>query len=83
MTIELYAHPFSSYCQKVLIALYENATPFDWRVLDGRLQAECRQDTDDDHDVVRREFLDGVGQARDLEMHADVLWQLGWTAAGA
>jgi glutathione S-transferase len=29
----LYAHPFSSYCQKVLIALYENATPFDCRVL--------------------------------------------------
>jgi glutathione S-transferase len=24
---ELYAHPFSSYCQKVLIALYENDTP--------------------------------------------------------
>ena len=31
----LYAHPFSSYCQKVLIAFYENATPFEWRVLDG------------------------------------------------
>ncbi|MGF1593158.1 MAG: glutathione S-transferase family protein [Kiloniellaceae bacterium] len=29
----LYAHPFSSYCQKVLIALYENATPFTYRVL--------------------------------------------------
>ncbi len=26
MTPMLYAHPFSSYCQKVLIALYENAT---------------------------------------------------------
>jgi glutathione S-transferase len=26
----LYAHPFSSYCQKVLIALYENATPFEF-----------------------------------------------------
>ena len=25
----LFAHPFSSYCQKVLIALYENATPFE------------------------------------------------------
>jgi glutathione S-transferase len=33
MTIKLYAHPFSSYCQKVLIALYENATPFEWRML--------------------------------------------------
>ena len=28
-------HPFSSYCQKVLIALYENDTPFDWRLLSG------------------------------------------------
>lgn len=29
----LYAHPFSSYCQKVLIALYENATPFEFKML--------------------------------------------------
>ncbi|MGH8158054.1 MAG: glutathione S-transferase family protein [Rhodanobacter sp.] len=29
----LYAHPFSSYCQKVLVALYENNTPFEWRLL--------------------------------------------------
>ena len=29
----LFGHPFSSYCQKVLIALYENATPFDFRAL--------------------------------------------------
>ena len=29
----LYAHPFSSYCQKVLVALYENATTFNMRVL--------------------------------------------------
>ena len=28
MTLALYGHPFSSYTQKVLIALYENATPF-------------------------------------------------------
>lgn len=33
MTLTLYAHPFSSYCQKVLIALYENDTPFTFRVL--------------------------------------------------
>jgi glutathione S-transferase len=33
VTITLYAHPFSSYCQKVLIALYENATPFAFRML--------------------------------------------------
>jgi glutathione S-transferase len=29
----LYAHPFASYCQKVLIALYENDTPFTYRTL--------------------------------------------------
>jgi glutathione S-transferase len=29
----LYAHPFSSYCQKVLTALYENDTPFEFRLL--------------------------------------------------
>jgi glutathione S-transferase len=33
MALQLYAHPFSSYCQKVLIALYENATPFELRML--------------------------------------------------
>ncbi len=33
--IKLYAHPFSSYCQKVLIALYENGTLFEYCVLEG------------------------------------------------
>jgi glutathione S-transferase len=33
MTLALYGHPFSSYTQKVLIALYENATPFEFREL--------------------------------------------------
>jgi glutathione S-transferase len=33
MSLALYAHPFSSYCQKVLIALYENETPFELRML--------------------------------------------------
>jgi glutathione S-transferase len=33
MTVTLYAHPFSSYCQKVLIALYENEIPFELRML--------------------------------------------------
>lgn len=32
--MKLYAHPFSSYSQKVLIALYENTTPFDYRNLE-------------------------------------------------
>jgi len=31
--MQLYAHPFSSYCQKVLIALYENKIAFEWRLL--------------------------------------------------
>lgn len=30
MTLRLIGHPFSSYTQKVLIALYENATPFEF-----------------------------------------------------
>lgn len=30
----LYAHPFSSYSQKVLVALYENDTPFEYRSLE-------------------------------------------------
>lgn len=34
MALVLYGHPFSSYCQKVEIALYENALPFELRVLD-------------------------------------------------
>ncbi len=28
MSLTLYMHPLSSYCHKVMIALYENATPF-------------------------------------------------------
>ena len=32
MTLTLYAHPFSSYCQKVLIALWEYGLAFDYRV---------------------------------------------------
>jgi glutathione S-transferase len=31
MPLALYGHPFSSYTQKVLIALYENTTPFEFR----------------------------------------------------
>jgi glutathione S-transferase len=34
MTLALYAHPLSSYCWKVLAALYENGTPFEYRMLD-------------------------------------------------
>ena len=34
MPLTLYAHPFSSYCQKVLVALYENDLPFTYRMLE-------------------------------------------------
>ena len=34
MTLELFAHPFSSYCQKALIALYENDIPFAYRMME-------------------------------------------------
>ena len=34
--LELFAHPFSSYCMKVLIPLWADATPFDYRILDGQ-----------------------------------------------
>ena len=43
MTLKLYAHPFSSYCQKALTALYENGTPFELRKLsydDPQVMAE-------------------------------------------
>jgi len=34
MSLTLYMHPLSSYCHKALIALYENGTPFAFRMLD-------------------------------------------------
>jgi glutathione S-transferase len=34
MKIELFAHPFSSYCQKALIAFYENNIPFSYRMME-------------------------------------------------
>ena len=33
MVIQLFGHPFSSYTWKALIALYEDDTPFDFRIL--------------------------------------------------
>ena len=36
MTLTLYGHPFSSYTQKALIALYENETPFEFRSLEDK-----------------------------------------------
>lgn len=46
MTLALYAHPFSSYSQKALIALYENATPFELKLLGP--------ETPDNFDALRR-----------------------------
>ncbi len=34
MTLQLFGHPFSSYTWKALIPLYENGTPFEFRMLD-------------------------------------------------
>lgn len=34
MALTLYAHPFSSYCHKVLVALWENGTPFTYKHLE-------------------------------------------------
>ncbi|HEU5286282.1 MAG TPA: glutathione S-transferase family protein [Sphingomicrobium sp.] len=34
MSLQLFAHPFSSYCQKVLIALWADGTGFEYRILD-------------------------------------------------
>lgn len=31
--MDLYAHPFSSFCQKALIGFYENDIAFDWKVI--------------------------------------------------
>ena len=35
MALQLYFHPFSSYCQKALTALYENAIPFEPQLVEG------------------------------------------------
>lgn len=34
MSLEFFGHPFSSYTQKVLIALWANETPFEYRMLE-------------------------------------------------
>ncbi len=40
MSLTLYAHPFSSYCQKVLMALWENDLPFAYRHMEDPGVAE-------------------------------------------
>lgn len=43
MALQLIYHPFSSYCQKALVALYENATPFEPLELQGPESAAQRR----------------------------------------
>lgn len=44
MTLQLFVHPFSSYCWKVLIPLYENETPFEYRnIEDAGVFPELKQ----------------------------------------
>lgn len=40
MSLQLYAHPLSSFSWKVLIALYENATPFELITVDQTTRAD-------------------------------------------
>ena len=40
MSLKLYFHPLSSFCWKVLIALYENDTPFEPHIVDLGNEAE-------------------------------------------
>ena len=40
MSLTLYAHPFAAYCWKALIALYENATPFSYRLVEDMADIE-------------------------------------------
>jgi glutathione S-transferase len=46
MSLRVFGHPFSSYTQKVLIALYADETPFEYRILD--------QDHPDDFETLKR-----------------------------
>ncbi|HLI65784.1 MAG TPA: glutathione S-transferase family protein [Caulobacteraceae bacterium] len=41
MGLKLYGHPFSSYTQKALIALYENETPFEFMTLEDEANNEA------------------------------------------
>ena len=43
MSLKLYFHPLSSFCHKVLIALYENDTPFEPHLVDLWTRARARR----------------------------------------
>lgn len=40
MSLTLYPHPLAAYCWKPLIALYENATPFTYRLVEDMAELE-------------------------------------------
>ncbi|MGW8391088.1 glutathione S-transferase family protein [Pseudoduganella sp. HUAS MS19] len=43
MSLQLFYHPLSSYSMKALIALYENGTPFEYRMLSPEHPENCAQ----------------------------------------
>ncbi|MEP6549407.1 MAG: glutathione S-transferase family protein [Gammaproteobacteria bacterium] len=43
MVIQLFGHPFSSYTWKAKIALYENDTPFSFRMIDPHYPENCAE----------------------------------------
>lgn len=43
MSLQLFYHPLSPYSMKALIALYENGTPFEYRMLSPDHAANCQQ----------------------------------------
>lgn len=43
MSLTLYFHPLSSYCQKVLVALYENNVEFEKRLIDLGSEADRKE----------------------------------------
>lgn len=45
MSLTLYYHPLASFCHKVLIALYENGTSFEGRIVDLADQASSAEMT--------------------------------------
>lgn len=71
MSLTLYYHPLASYCHKVLIALYESATPFEKKLVDlgdAQQRAELRarwplgkfpvlHDTERDRDVAESSII--------------------------
>jgi glutathione S-transferase len=87
VTLVLYQHPFASYCQKALIALYELGLPFDSHLVEG---AEGREELarlwplagmpvlrDEDADLTLPEsttiieYLDGLGAGGPALIPAD------------